>query len=373
MFETFDRQEHNYGFRSDDWKGENMCLSTGVLSQAGFDIPYSVRGKKIAPRAGRETLLAIDLPGGPGSVLTSQWRSNTSPEQYRVATANWRGVGDTTPFASIENNRTERLIEDIDALRIAASQGRDEPVVIRGGSWGATMGLMYAAARPDKVAGLVLRLPFLASGADISHNYAADGHLAQRHPDAYENFRQATKKDNPLEGMLMLAEEMGHKDERRVKAAFVAATAWEYARNGEKYMPPEGAPDPQAVARARVMAHYSGNQFFMPSEGAAAAFSKLRKDMPIIIIGHEDDPLCIPNTLTKFAQGLPHAEMYLYGANWHWVAKENENSAIGFDNSFIIDGYRFSMARMGLALEGRLQLKPGVTHYARPGNSAGMK
>lgn len=371
-YASFDRQSVNYTIRSNDWKLQSLDLDQGVLEQGDFSIPYAIKGAygRIRPR--RETLLAIDLPGGPGSVLTTQWRSNISPEQYRVATANWRGVGDTAPFADITNNRTERLLDDIDALRIAGSQGRDEPVVIRGGSWGMTMALMYAAARPDKVAGLVLGLPFLATAQDVKHNYAPDGALAQKYPEGYANFRAAMGTDCPLAGLAKLADEMGHADERRVKKAFIAATAWEYARNGERYGMTEDTLDlsqpenKQLVARARVLSHYAANRFFLPEEGAAAAFRNVRRDLPIIMMAHKADPLCAPGTLGTLQAGLPQAEMHVYDANWHWVARENENRATGFDNSFVSQGYPFAMGRLGLAAEGRLRLTPGVQTYARP-------
>lgn len=360
-FLCFDRSGFKYGNRTNDWGKDEMAR--GELERpGGIVIPYVSRGRQTGRRSQQQTLLAIDLPGGPGSVLTAQWKANSSPDQYRVTTANWRGVGDTTPFAALDGNTAEALVEDIEALRQASGLGPDEKVVLRGGSWGMTMAAAYAAACPDKVAGLVLGLPFLAREVDFAHNYAADGTLAKKYPDAYTEFMG--QENDPKGVLAMLAEEMGESDTQRVSVAFNRFTAWEYARNGEAFVPLEN-PDPQAVARARVLAHYSANQFFLGENGIANTL-QLLPDVPTIVMANSGDPLGASDTLAVMQRQMPKAEFYVYDANWHWVAKENERPDTGFDNRFVSEGYPYGMGRVGLAVTGKLNMKPGVYKYERP-------
>lgn len=370
-FEAFNRLNYNYANRTDSWKADQLKLEAGILERGIYKIPYSVRGSYGRVRLKRETRLAIDLPGGPGTALTQQWRSNSSPELYRVATANWRGVGDTTPFSSLRDNTTDHLIEDMEALRKAAAQGRDEPVIIRGSSWGMTMATLYAATYPEKVAGLVLGLPFLAAQSDVEHNYGKTGTLAQRFPEAFNTFSTALGNTDGREATRMIADELGSSCERRVKAALMTAISWEYARNGETCSLTQEQIDlsrpemQQLVARARILNYYTSEGFFLPSDGVTAAFSKVPRNIPIIIMANRNDPLCTPDTLQKVQAGLPQAEINVYDANWHWVARENEQPDKGFDNSFVTQGYPYAMGRMAFIVSGRLQERPGLVNYPR--------
>lgn len=371
-FSAFNKESYNYSNRTDGWKSEQLKLQSGALKRDPYVIPYDVRGSYGRVRLKRETYLAIDLPGGPGSALTQQWRSNANPELYRVATANWRGVGDTTPFSSLMDNNTANLIEDINALRLEASQGRDEPVVIRGASWGMSMAVLYAAAYPEKVAGLVLGLPFLAGQADIDHNYARNGVLARRYPAAFEAFSEALSGKEGREATQMLSDELGNANPVRVRKALLAALKWEYARNGEVCPLTEEQVDPaqpeirQLVARARVLNHYTTQGFFLPEDGIVSAFKKVSRNTPVIVFANSGDPLGTADTLAKVQEGMPQAEINVYDANWHWVAKENERADIGFDNSFVTQGYPYAMGRMALLLDGKLRGQSGMVKYARP-------
>lgn len=372
-FETYDRDKYRY---TNNWT--NMRLADGVMERDGFKMPYKVRGVYEGRKNKQMTRLAIDLAGGPGSAITSQWQANNSPELYRVAVANWRGVGDTAPIGSLENNSTDKLVEDINALRLAASMGRDERVVIRGGSWGMTMATAFAAAYPEKVAGLVLGLPFLARRADIAHNYGAEGALAKRLPQEYDRYVSATGKTDAKEGLQQLADEMGSNDPRRVVAAFIAATRWEYARNGEVFdrtmdnVNPGDPEDRQLIARARIMAHYSANSFFMGKNGVRSQLQSIGKtDIPVVVIANREDPLCESETLNMVIEALPKAEIQVYDANWHWLAKENEDPARGLDNGFVTNGYAYGMSKVGLALRGDTNLNPGV-HMHKRRNTLGL-
>ena len=90
----------------------------------------------------------VFLHGGPGGGIIPDYRRYFDPAAYRVILFDQRGSGRSTPHASLEENTTWALVEDIEALR--AHLGVDTWHVF-GGSWGSTLSLAYAETHPERV------------------------------------------------------------------------------------------------------------------------------------------------------------------------------------------------------------------------------
>ena len=75
------------------------------------------------------------------------------------------------------------MVKDIDIIR--AHIGISKWLVF-GGSWGATLGLLYAQQYPHHVLGMILRGVFLARPQDINWAYSSQG-AAQIYPEAWQN------------------------------------------------------------------------------------------------------------------------------------------------------------------------------------------
>ena len=113
--------------------------------------------------AGGTALLV--LHGGPGGrtrAPTLDWWRNLP---LRVLAFDQRGCGRSEPRGSLQCNTLAALVQDIEALRVAAGVER---WAIAGGSWGARLALAYAASHPQRVSGLFLRSPFLGALAETS-------------------------------------------------------------------------------------------------------------------------------------------------------------------------------------------------------------
>lgn len=95
----------------------------------------------------------IFLHGGPGSHVRNSHKRVFDPTIHRVIFFDQRGSGKSTPYGSLENNTTDKLIEDIS--KIADSFGIKN-FILRGNSWGSTLALAYALAHPERVHSLVL-------------------------------------------------------------------------------------------------------------------------------------------------------------------------------------------------------------------------
>ena len=119
------------------------------------------------------------LHGGPGSGGSPRLAGLFDPARCRVIVPDQRGAGRSEPAGATRANTTADLLADIERIRAALGLER---WFVTGGSWGATLGILHAAAQPARVAGLLLRSPFLARRADLDHFFGGARH---RYPAAW--------------------------------------------------------------------------------------------------------------------------------------------------------------------------------------------
>jgi proline iminopeptidase len=105
-----------------------------------------------------EGTAAVYLHGGPGGGCNPEARRYFDPRSYRAVLFDQRGCGRSRPLAGdgdadLSTNTTAHLVGDIERLR--EHLGIDRWVVV-GGSWGVTLGLVYAQRHPERVIAMVL-------------------------------------------------------------------------------------------------------------------------------------------------------------------------------------------------------------------------
>ncbi|MCM4155976.1 alpha/beta fold hydrolase [Christiangramia antarctica] len=89
------------------------------------------------------------------------------------------------PFGCIEENTTQHLVNDINKL---LDYLLIEKVLIFGGSWGTTLGLVYAIQNPKRIKGLLLRGVYLADKE--STNHYLNGWVGKQFPGIWERFKK---------------------------------------------------------------------------------------------------------------------------------------------------------------------------------------
>src|SRR5688500_8340401 len=91
---------------------ENEPFGFGWMRTEGeHEIFYEEAGA----RAGRPCLI---LHGGPGGAINPTMRRFFDPTRWRMTLFDQRGCGRSRPNASLEDNTTWALIEDIERLRV---------------------------------------------------------------------------------------------------------------------------------------------------------------------------------------------------------------------------------------------------------------
>lgn len=125
----------------------------------------------------------IFLHGGPGAGINQLYRRYFDPKVYNIILYDQRGSGKSTPYGSVENNTTQYLIKDIKTI---FEKLGIEKSIIYGGSWGATLALLFSEKHPELVHSLVLRGIFLCRKNDIRWFYQNGAH--EIFPDKWNNF-----------------------------------------------------------------------------------------------------------------------------------------------------------------------------------------
>jgi proline iminopeptidase len=126
---------------------------------------------------------AVFLHGGPGSGCSPDHRRLFDPERYCVLLFDQRGCGRSTPAASLENNTTWHLVDDMERLRTMLGL---EHWLVFGGSWGSTLALAYAQKHPQRVSALVVRGIFTMRRAELQWYYQEGA--SWLFPDLWEGF-----------------------------------------------------------------------------------------------------------------------------------------------------------------------------------------
>jgi proline iminopeptidase len=257
------------------------------------------------------------LHGGPGGGCSPAMRRYFDPAVYRVVLFDQRGCGRSRPHASVEHNTTWHLVGDIEVIR--ETLGIHQWICF-GGSWGATLALIYAITHPACVAQLVLRGVFLMTQAELHWFYG--GGAGAFFPELWARFQNpippAERGDmigayhrRLFSGNLMEESRFG-----RIWAN------WENALASVNHEGPLGeSPSEYARAFARLENHYFQNAGFLEHDGWIMANRARIAHIPAAIVQGRYDMICPPVSAWKLAQGWDRAELRLVPLAGHALSE----------------------------------------------------
>jgi len=233
------------------------------------------------------------LHGGPGAGCAPPHRRLFDPQRYRVILMDQRGCGRSEPFASIQQNTTQHLIEDIEALR----QHLNIPnFILFGGSWGSTLALAYGVTYPDRCLGFVLRGVFLGTRAEIEW-FLYD--MGRFFPEAHDRFIRPIP---PSERSDLLSAYYQRLTSPSRTIACQAARSWAAYENSCATLAAvsRDAGD-SALSLALLEAHYFTNECFMPENHLLDNVARLNH-LPAIVVQGRHDVICPPFTAYRLVE-----------------------------------------------------------------------
>src|SRR5882762_3567239 len=169
---------------------------------------------------------AVFLHGGPGGGTDAKMRTFFDPKLYRIVLFDQRGCGKSRPHASLVDNTTWHLVEDIERLREHLGIER---WLVFGGSWGSTLALAYAETHPHRVTELVLRGIFLVRKWEIDWFYQNPGGAAALYPDLWEEYLSPIPPDERSNMVRAYYKRLTSEDPKVLQQAAKAWSIWEGA------------------------------------------------------------------------------------------------------------------------------------------------
>lgn len=235
----------------------------------------------------------IFLHGGPGSGCNENHRRYFNPDKYRVILFDQRGCNRSTPRGQTENNSTEDILCDIEKIRVSLNIDK---LCLFGGSWGATLALLYAEKYANCVSGIILRGSFLARQCDFDW-FAKEG-VNKIFPDYWHdfisNFNDAERKE-----LLNVLHQRIFSDDRQVQLnAAKAWSLWAGRIVTHSFVTDyvlEVSDEDKLINEVKIEMHYANNRYFIDENQILDNITNV-PDVAVTIIHGRKDLTCLPES-----------------------------------------------------------------------------
>ncbi len=259
----------------------------------------------------------VVLHGGPGGGCSPAMRRYFDPAVYRIILFDQRGCGRSKPHASVEANTTWHLVVDIELIREVLGINR---WIVFGGSWGATLALIYAQAHPERAAALILRGVFLMTRPELDWFYG--GGAGKFWPDLWAEFAGLVPSDEQDDFIAAYHKRLFSGDRAQEVTYARAWAKWENAlasieSNG---MTGEG-PAEYARAFARLENHYFQHVGFLSEDQQILNNMDKIKHIPAVIVQGRFDMICPPVSAYKLASLWPSARLAMIARAGHALSE----------------------------------------------------
>lgn len=221
--------------------------------------------------------------GGPGGSCKSRHIKGINLKKYRVITLDQRGCGLSIPSGKIENNTTQDILKDYD--RLVKLLNIKEKIILRGGSWGSTLALLWAERNPQKTEKMLLSQIFLAN--NDFHNWEFDG-TKYIYPEFVEYMTKKSKGN-----IIGYYNKLIQSSNKKKQLEAVNEFGWFERICGSmnpKFASFSDVCDKE-LASNRIYMHYAANNMFLKEDDILKNISKI-KDVETVIVHNRLDLIC---------------------------------------------------------------------------------
>ena len=259
----------------------------------------------------------VFLHGGPGAGLVPDYRRFFDPAAYRIILFEQRGAGRSIPHASLDDNTTWHLVQDIEQIR---EHFGVEQWLVFGGSWGSTLALAYAESHPQRVRGLVLRGIFLCRPKEIRWFYEDSQGASAIFPDNWEPYLSLIPEAERGDMIRAYYRRLTSDDE---SVRLEAAKAWaKWEASALKLLPDQNLIDEftepdKALAVARIECHYFVNNCFFDTDNYLIEHVESIRHIPAVIVHGRYDVVCPFMNAWDLHRAWPEAELKIIANAGH--------------------------------------------------------
>ena len=219
-------------------------------------------------------------------------------------------------IASVENNTTWHLIEDIERLRRHLGVKR---WLIFGGSWGSTLALLYAQRHPERLTALVLRGVFTMTQAELAWFYG--GGAARFFPDEWADFVAPIppeERDDLVRAYYRRLTNGDTAEQVRLARPWVR---WETATAALRPSRAGFIEAEYARAFARIESHYFAHGGWLEEDGQIQRDMDRIAGIPGVMVQGRYDMICPPDTAHRLAAAWPAAVLKLVDDGGHALSE----------------------------------------------------
>ncbi len=258
---------------------------------------------------------AVLLHGGPGGGSTPIMRRYHDPSRYRIVLFDQRGCGRSTPHASLDENTTWHLVDDIEQLREHLGVERWQ---VFGGSWGSTLALAYAETHPERASELVLRGIFTLRRAELEWFYQ-DG-CSWIFPEAFEDYLRPIPAAERADMISAYYRRLTDPDQ---DVQLEAARAWSAWEGKTLSLLPDVervrrfSEDAYALAFARIESHYFVNGGFFDADDQLIRAADRLEEIPGVIVHGRYDVVTPVKIAVDLAKAWPRADLRIVADAGH--------------------------------------------------------
>jgi proline iminopeptidase len=272
-----------------------------------------------------EGLPVVFVHGGPGAGCEPYHRRFFDPNVYRIVLFDQRGCGRSTPHAELAGNTTQALVADMETIR---QHLKIERWVVFGGSWGSTLGLVYAQSHPERVQGLILRGIFLCRLHEIEWFYQQGA--SRIFPDYWEDYLRPIPEAERGNMVRAYYKRITGDDEVARMAAAKAWSVWEgraATLRPSKSVIEHFANPSTALSLARIECHYFMNDSFLAPDQILRDAKRLA-DIPGIIVHGRYDIVCPVENAWSLHRVWPQAQLNIIPDAGHSASEPGITDAL---------------------------------------------
>lgn len=266
----------------------------------------------------------VVLHGGPGGGCSPAMRRYFDPTVYRVILFDQRGCGRSRPHASVDNNTTWHLVADIELIRETLEI---DAWVVFGGSWGATLSLVYAQSHPERARALILRGVFLMTKPELDWFYG--GGAGKFWPDLWDRFSQLIPKDEQSDMIAAYHSRLFSGDVMQETRHARAWSSWENAL-ASIHNDGHGGEPPAEYARAfaRLENHYFRHGGWLGEDRQIMGCIDRIAHIPGVIVQGRYDMICPPASAYRLAEAWPNARLEMVARAGHALSEPGISAAL---------------------------------------------
>lgn len=247
--------------------------------------------------------------GGPGGGAKPKHAAFADLKRFRVILFDQRGCGKSLPLGELQHNNTQALLKD--AQRLLDYLHIDEQIIIRGGSWGSTLALLFAEQHPQKVKKLLLSQIFLADENHFAWELGGQKHI---YPEFVAQMEQKAGMKKIID--YFVAQINSNKPCKQLEAINMYGYYERVCGTNYPHWDTQTLVDEKELASQRIYMNYVAERFMLKNNEILQNIAKIAH-IPAKIVHNRWDFVCPMSGAYLLHKAMPRSELVVVADSGH--------------------------------------------------------